>query len=818
MTPLDLITKGQWDHALFTTYALSLSFYETQLHKLGLARNGCRDIRIVADVDGYQLSLSERQSHRVGNEYRLTPAALPNGVFHPKLTWLSGKDLDLILLGSGNLTFGGFGKNLECLDVVRSDQNPAFFSQVGDLLEAWAAREDLQFPEADWLETWKDRAERLRPGTETTDPSAPVLLHSTLESIGDQLLKRVGAHGDVVEVRSLSPFFDPNGDGILSFSESLLAPKLTVGLLPGREDASTFPFTKNRNSSVAVQAAVFSAPDDRRRLHAKVLEICMEDGSAFLMTGSVNATRKSLMTSDNIETAVLRHYPSGNDRPFQWEPTDLPSSFRQLEFQKAGLGNRVVVSGRLTGEGKLEGRIISRKDPAGNWDGTLQRIDGETARVNINVGSKGLFSCPLDDVEAFQFAPGLQLHLAKEERSGSGWVSVEGLLMAAKRGFLNPSTLLRLLGSDADEGDETELLRYLASSAQRHLPAFHSERRASPTAEEDPNEEPGKGKDAFQIPIELLSGHGTQTEGEDPTHRREHDAMLNNYMRRIRQNLLRIQNQEEAVEEVDDADDDRASKREEKEREQKRKQLSMSLAEYRERLAELSTKLSAGPARSAALCMWFEATLAILLRRLNEPDEAELFLKQWLNAVLSGQRDHNSSQILSRHVIATLLTLAAAQIQREVDPGRILGRLHEQLEIFCDGEPIDELCQTLELLDPDHPPFAAELLKALPSAPPLDEALRRIQAALTIRQQLDTLLESSGKFSSDDLPILGLAVGKSFADQVSAGRSPSVKRLSSTSEACPHCHIKLRQVTRIAIERDRFGTCLNCNGFLLPSI
>lgn len=172
MTPLEIITEGQWDHAFFTTYALSLSFYETQLHKLGLARNGCRDIRILADVDGYQMSLSERQSHRVGNEYRLIPASLPKGVFHPKLTWLVGKEFDLILVGSGNLTFGGFGKNLECLDVVRSDQNPAFFGQVEGLLRAWELRDDLRFSESGWLEFWIERAQRISARSLSTDNSS----------------------------------------------------------------------------------------------------------------------------------------------------------------------------------------------------------------------------------------------------------------------------------------------------------------------------------------------------------------------------------------------------------------------------------------------------------------------------------------------------------------------------------------------------------------------------------------------------------------------------------------------------------------------
>jgi len=62
---------------------------------------------VVADVDGYQQSLAERQSSRVGQEYHLVPVALAKGVFHPKCSYLSGPDGDFLMANSGNLTFGG---------------------------------------------------------------------------------------------------------------------------------------------------------------------------------------------------------------------------------------------------------------------------------------------------------------------------------------------------------------------------------------------------------------------------------------------------------------------------------------------------------------------------------------------------------------------------------------------------------------------------------------------------------------------------------------------------------------------------------------
>lgn len=112
-SPHDLVTSRSWEHALFTTYALSLSFFEAHLLRTGFKKNGCGDIWVVVDADGYSDSLAEKQATSVGQDYHLVPVALPRGVFHPKCTYLSGPDGDVLIVGSGNLTFGGYGRNVE---------------------------------------------------------------------------------------------------------------------------------------------------------------------------------------------------------------------------------------------------------------------------------------------------------------------------------------------------------------------------------------------------------------------------------------------------------------------------------------------------------------------------------------------------------------------------------------------------------------------------------------------------------------------------------------------------------------------------------
>jgi hypothetical protein len=168
-TPTEIITSKSWDKVLFTSYVISLSFYETQLHRFGLARKNCRDIRIVCDKEGYQFSLGERQTRGIGNEYQVTSTLLPKGIFHPKLTWLSSEEIDVVLIGSGNLTFGGYGKNVECIDIIRSDENPESFAALANMLDEWEARDDLRFAKSEWIGQWATIARTSRHPARSLD-------------------------------------------------------------------------------------------------------------------------------------------------------------------------------------------------------------------------------------------------------------------------------------------------------------------------------------------------------------------------------------------------------------------------------------------------------------------------------------------------------------------------------------------------------------------------------------------------------------------------------------------------------------------------
>lgn len=203
---LEIIASESWKHALFTTYTLSLSYFESEVLR-PLIRAGCSDIWIIADAEGYRASLLERRAARVGQEYRLIPAALPHGIFHAKCIYLSGDD-DLLLIGSGNLTFHGHGRNAEVFEALRPEGTAAVFSEFAEFLELITAREDIRLPRGEWAEEFAERARSAAArGTDHQPNGRTVrLVHSLVEPIVQQLPGLLAPYGACTEALVMSPF------------------------------------------------------------------------------------------------------------------------------------------------------------------------------------------------------------------------------------------------------------------------------------------------------------------------------------------------------------------------------------------------------------------------------------------------------------------------------------------------------------------------------------------------------------------------------------------------------------------------------------
>ena len=291
-----------WKHALLTTYTLSLSYFESEILQ-SLLRGGCSDIWLIADAEGYRSSLLERRSMRVGQEYRLIPVALPNGVFHAKCIYLAGDQGDLLLVGSGNVTFGGHGKSMEVFEALSPEFAASAFRDFADFLEAVGSRPDIKIARSEWVEEFAARARLAADGGADQDNSPPVrLVHPVNEPVIDQLASLLAPHGACTEAVIMSPYHDRDGFALRELANRLNVFRTSVAVT--KAGASPFPFDQTAAWPHPV-SPVKACRKDKRFVHAKWYEF-QTDTRRVLLTGSINATRKALTTSDNVELGVLR--------------------------------------------------------------------------------------------------------------------------------------------------------------------------------------------------------------------------------------------------------------------------------------------------------------------------------------------------------------------------------------------------------------------------------------------------------------------------------------------------------------------------------
>lgn len=834
MTPASLITDEPWERVLFTSYALSLSFFESRLLKEGIVRNGCRFIDVLVDVDGYAMTLTERQSSRVGVDYRLVPLALANGVFHPKIALLSGKAGDLVLLGSGNLTLYGHGKNLEVVETLPVQRHPGIVSDLSTFLAELVARNDLLTAELRGLDFWREKfaAESKRQGPVSENRTVRIV-HSVTRAVGDQMVDLAKAIGEVTEVRALSPFFDPNADGILTFAEKLEAPKLVIGLLRGRESATTFPFGATRQSGVEIATALIDAPDDTRRLHAKWIEVVFQSGERLVLTGSINATRKSLLTTDNIEAGVLRLQGALIPSPLTWHACPLPAAYQMLTFRGAGVGARLFVHAELHVDGVIRGRILGAQIAGASWAGELTSPDGRARNVTATLTSDGTFTADAAHIKDVLISTGLQLtlHEPATGRIAVGWVNQHAMLQAGRRGFLAPSTFLRFMSDSADASDDAALLRYIAAGMTQLLDAFTSpsSKPADNAAPLDkapaPTSNPGSRRygpdDLAPVPNVDNTLARFASDAAD-------DARAIKYlMAKLRAKLLERSSREEAADAADDeereSDEDESDDTDTADEDTANEDVDI-LGDFHAQMRQLIDRTAASTTRGAIFTTWIEIALPHLSKKTNPPDAARLFARDWFERASSQQTAAGSPASLIEYVTATGLFIVAcdknsALVERD-QASRTITFVHERLARFFERDITPDILSAAAISPQRWPVIFTRKAEIWPSATTPETALQTVMSIPTLSQQLSLIriALTSGSNPPDDIPVARTKAGRTLvAEAKQRRRVPEVRRQSGDSPNCPHCRMKMSLSLQGDLRQEQFARCDFCSVFIMRS-
>lgn len=455
---LALIKVHKPRSALFTTYTLSLSFFEAVFLPV-LRKAGCRDVSILVDADEARQSAFEAQAEFAGRRYWVAPVAAPGGgVFHPKLAYLAGDRDDLLVVGSGNMTLPGQSSQLETVDAVTSSSSPEVFGDFADMFEALhdAVRVDSEIAARLMLDCAR-RARAVSAGASTSADGRPKarLIHTVGGIAADHIVQLWGQQDQPCDrLTILSPFHAPDAGPLVRLRRRLDASALDIGLGPKDRVA---PFDQHRLPKGWGARYVEPSVDVPRRLHAKVIEL-QGAHQTLLITGSINATSQSLETEKNVEASLARWLATS---PFEWNEVS-PTEFAPNRFVPAAAASDVFYLDAAVDAGVIHGRV-HRTVGVSTSARALLTCDGVTVTdvdEPVDIAADGAFSFVLRG--GISRDTSVQLTLQCQDFSARGWLNVIDDLVATDEERRERQAMAHILRGDFDTQDVAQLLGLLS--------------------------------------------------------------------------------------------------------------------------------------------------------------------------------------------------------------------------------------------------------------------------------------------------------------------------------------------------------------------
>ncbi|MFL1463445.1 hypothetical protein ACI6QG_14665 [Roseococcus sp. DSY-14] len=450
LSPVDLLRAHPWRRALFTTYSLSLSFFEAVALD-ELVRQGAQQAVVLADVAGVRNALSELGARRVGRDYEVEPVAVARAhAFHPKVSVLASETEVHVLVGSGNLTFGGWGGNLEVFDHLHRGFAADALADAAVFFETLAASDRVKHGAA--AHCLRAAADIRGAAAGGVRAGAVRFVHSLDRPIAAQLADAAEELGGARRLAVAAPYWD-GGAALDSLCARLGLERAQVhahgaGAVPGL-GADNWP----RAAKTAVEAVELDPLRDAdakggRRLHAKAFEVVCRRGRVTL-SGSANATWAALEASGNVEACVLRLEREPSVGWTSTPATPLPKP----ETPDDGEGDAPAKTGIL--RAALQGDDIAGRVLSGGVSGRVEAFAvsaaGRRALGPGHVGPDGGFSlrAPSLELEAWR---GARLVLRLEAPDGSeaeGFLSFAGFAEILRRaGPVAPRLFAVLAGSE----------------------------------------------------------------------------------------------------------------------------------------------------------------------------------------------------------------------------------------------------------------------------------------------------------------------------------------------------------------------------------
>lgn len=428
-------------------------------------RGGGKNPVILADTQGIEHALAEHGARMVGREYELLPVHQHRGVFHPKISAFIDSETAHLLVGSGNLTFGGWGGNAELIEHFHAGNAPRLLEDCAEFLELVATG---GVAEVASHETVLAFAQELRKKVEGKPDSGRLrLVHNAGQTIAEQLREEADYFGGATRICIAAPFYDASGAAIARLQDAFSCEEVWGHAHSGGEVQGTRSSNWPHENPGCLRAGRFSTPwsTDQRRLHGKTIEIVCRSGR-LVLSGSANATLAGLY-GPNSEAGVLRIFPDA-ERAWTVVPCARPAEVELdvHEEEKTGGQAQYVASAELKGE-KILGQIL------GQWTATegelVCEIAGELLDLGrVKIAADGSFEASSRSVAELSWKTGrIVLTILAEDAKASGFLSVKAITELSKRTGAAGARILAILSGTETPADVAAIISWFHEDPER---------------------------------------------------------------------------------------------------------------------------------------------------------------------------------------------------------------------------------------------------------------------------------------------------------------------------------------------------------------
>ena len=299
MNPRDFCKEREYTTVVGTTYSFDPLFFERIiLPDLKFGNSG--EVLIIGDGEQLIQSITRCRSQlrKVGNAFIAEPVYM-KGAFHPKILLKIGREGARLLLGSGNMTAGGWGVNNELFsEWILDKDSPHSSLVVNQIIHSLRSYTTSQLSthtlnralEYNWLVENID--ENLDENLIITQPDQPLIV---------KLVDRWGGKR-FHTLKLFTGSTDKNGAFIEWCHKQFGIEKCIIA---ANEENLSFDLSKIKKLPVDISFALL---EDSKMMHAKSYIFEGDDGLS-LITGSANCSRRAWLMpptdGGNVEAIIV---------------------------------------------------------------------------------------------------------------------------------------------------------------------------------------------------------------------------------------------------------------------------------------------------------------------------------------------------------------------------------------------------------------------------------------------------------------------------------------------------------------------------------